>query len=385
MSIRVRRSKVPKLNGDGEYNVRYLILEDNEPMFEVNRYLDRVSSNSYLTGKQYSFVLATYLKFLKHVGIHYKNVTNSTVIDHYIKTLLGYSGETAVINIKSDRSRDTILFHLSVIKNFYVFLEDERSVQINPLTSGVKTQKRNNTRMRNKFLYGQVWDFQAEKSIYASAIYTKESRDYVKWYSQNQIQQFIKQLPTLRDVAVFWISVATGMRIGEILGLRLEHVDRFVNELQVRKRNNTENDARAKTTEREIPVPKEVIAIIEDYLRSEREEADIYYSDYLFINLFGKHKGRAYRPYQFLRVLKRTAGRMGMDSSKIRTHSGRSTRTQQLLNDAKEGLITEQAILDVMGWSSSASLTPYRDKSNSKELIRTADRLREKGPTEWQK
>ena len=50
----------------------------------------------------------------------------------------------------------------------------------------------------------------------------------------------------MRDKLIFQISVETGMRIGEILGLRLGDFDPHNNWLSVIKRDNIKNQAKAK-------------------------------------------------------------------------------------------------------------------------------------------
>jgi integrase len=50
----------------------------------------------------------------------------------------------------------------------------------------------------------------------------KKGQNHIKWYSQEKINAIWESLPTLRDKIIFEISIETGMRIGEILGLKLK-------------------------------------------------------------------------------------------------------------------------------------------------------------------
>lgn len=55
-----------------------------------------VKRASYLTGERYAYSLLRYLRYLKRMKVHYKEVTGSGVIEEYIKHLLGL--EQLVIN-----------------------------------------------------------------------------------------------------------------------------------------------------------------------------------------------------------------------------------------------------------------------------------------------
>lgn len=86
----------------------------------------------------------------------------------------------------------------------------------------------------------------------------------------------------MRDKLIFQISVETGMRIGEILGLRLGDFDPHNNWLSVIKRDNIKNQAKAKTKERDVPIYETLSEQIQIYKENERRKSDIYYSEYLF-------------------------------------------------------------------------------------------------------
>ena len=81
----------------------------------------------------------------------------------------------------------------------------------------------------------------------------------------------------------------TGMRKGELLGLRHEDIgDCGRNEIAIVKRENV-NRARVKGAERIIPVRKELIQVYNDYLIDEYPDVD---SDYVLINIWAGEIGR---------------------------------------------------------------------------------------------
>src|SRR4051812_47616759 len=91
--------ETPRLQSD--FNVQYIITEDGMQLYEINRWLQSVSKNSYLTGKDYGYKLAHYLRFLKANKIHYRDVKSKNVIESYVKYLL--YGDKAIADVNGDR------------------------------------------------------------------------------------------------------------------------------------------------------------------------------------------------------------------------------------------------------------------------------------------
>lgn len=372
--LKVEKAIIDSSRLDSQERIQYYITDDDIPIYEVNRWLERVSFNSYLTGKSYAYSLLNYLRFLKAKKIHYHQVENQTVIDNYIKYLL--YGDSDVASLEGKMSLNSIKQRLAVLKNFYEWLEDNRSVSNNVVTANKKS-KGNKKQLKSKFLYGQIWDFDVEKSI-SSHLNYKQEQHHIKWYKKEEIEKLLFVLPTNRDKLIFKISIESGMRIGEILGLKLEHLDFFEGTLMVRKSENNENETRAKTFERDLYISEQLCDEISDYIKGERAEADILFSDYLFINHKGVAKGKATRTRNFLSIFKRAGKKVGFDTSELRTHSGRSTHAQQLLDALHEGEISEVYILQQMGWSNINTLKNYTRSYQEKSRLKIARSMNEK-------
>jgi integrase/recombinase XerD len=86
----------------------------------------------------------------------------------------------------------------------------------------------------------------------------------------------------LRDRFLFSLLAASGLRVGEALGLRHSDIDAASRLVTVVPRVNA-NRARAKGGGRQVPVPGDVIRLYADYLHGEYGELD---SDYVFVNLW---------------------------------------------------------------------------------------------------
>ncbi|WNV17590.1 tyrosine-type recombinase/integrase [Bacillus sp. SI2] len=355
--------------------LRYLIVEDGIPVPEVCLWLDFVSINSYLTGERYAYTLLRYLRYLKGRNIHYKNVTRKGVIEEYVKHLLGLNEK--ILNVDTNMTYTAVKMNISVLKGFYYWLEDNMKVMYNPITyenGDIKNTKFKTT----KFLYGQIWEFNIEQTILRKLTY-KQKRNHLRWYSEEEKRNIVSSLSTLRDKLIFRISVETGMRIGEILGLRLEDFDSYNNWLSIIKRDNIHNYARAKTKEREVPIYETLSEQIQIYQENERRKADVYYSEYLFLNHKGKYKGEPLKARNFLQVLKNAAEKAGMNGSEIRTHSGRSTRAQELVEIMREHPelgVTEGLILEELGWASIKSLKVYEKGYTKKQRKKVMNKIK---------
>ncbi|MRC29448.1 tyrosine-type recombinase/integrase [Bacillus thuringiensis] len=344
----------------GENELRYLITDNGIPIPEVALWLDLASLNSYLTGERYAYALLKYLRFLKRKNMDFRKVQNKGTIEEYVKYLMGFREQ--IINIEAPLTFTAIQTNLTPIKQFYGWLEDEQVLIQSPLRSKVERQNSSfNVHWKKKLLYGQIWSFNTEKTILARIKYTKK-HVHLKWYTEGEIKGITECLPAIRDKVIFQISIETGMRIGEILGLKLEHFDPIEQTLQVVRELNIENKAKAKTEERTIVINNKLSDLIQEYLVNERGLVDIEYSSYLFLNYQGIFKGKPMRTRNFLRILKSAGEKAGINKKEIRTHSGRSTRVQrlvELMRDYPHLGITQTYIDNEMGWRSEKTIRIY--------------------------
>ncbi|WP_238591043.1 tyrosine-type recombinase/integrase [Oceanobacillus picturae] len=355
-------------------DIRYMITENGIPIQDACLWLDLNSINSYLTGERYAYALSRYFRFLKSNGLKYQEVTNKSVIEEYIKDLLGLGAR--VIDYESRMTFTALNTYITVLKSFYRWLEDERKVAINPVLFSGKSTKQ--TPMVNtKLLYGQIWRFDIEESILSRVTYRRK-RNHLKWYSVKEITEIKGQLPTLRDQTVFTISVETGMRIGEILGLKIENFDPFEPSLEIVRDENTENRARAKTMERTVHIYNTLADMLQTYINTERAKANILNSNYLFLNHKGVHQGNPLKPRNFLSILKVAGERAGLSKDEIRTHSGRSTRAQELIELMREQPelgITPTFIDEELGWKSERSIKVYEKGYSRRQKKKILERI----------
>ncbi|CAM4281224.1 integrase [Paenibacillus endophyticus] len=355
-------------------DIRYLLTEEGIPLQDPCLWLDLISINSYLTGERYAYALLRYFKFLMKNKINYKEVVSKRVIEEYIKELLGL-GEK-IFNIESRMTFTALNTNITVLKAFYHWLEDEHKISNNP----VHYTSRRSTKapfVNTKLLYGQVWNYELQESVLNHITYRKKA-NHLKWYTEAEIQGIKANLLSLRDEVIFAISVETGMRIGEILGLKIEHFHPFDPSLHVVREQNIENRARAKTKERVLFINPLLSELIQTYLNTERASSNIYSSNYMFLNLSGVYIGLPLKSRNYLRILKDAAERYGLPRKEIRTHSGRSTRAQQLvelMRDNPDLGITPTFIDEELGWSSERTIKVYEKGYSNRQKKKIIERI----------
>jgi integrase len=104
---------------------------------------------------------------------------------------------------------------------------------------------------------------------------------------EQQVAAVLGSCERLRDRLLLTLLAETGLRIGEVLGLRHEDIDAASCVVSVVGRVNT-NGARAKSGSRQVPVPGRLIRLYCDYLHVEYGDLD---SDYVFVNLWADPVG----------------------------------------------------------------------------------------------
>lgn len=342
---------------------KYLILEDGEPIYLINKFLSYKSYGSVNTSKSYAYKLCLYLNYLSSINSNFIIAKNKDV-HNFIDYLL-FNKDKNTINVKSNVTYSTAVVYLTCIKEFYRYLEDE----ISNVSILSETKEKD---ISESFMYGQIWEIDVKKVLHNRISRIKENRDYIKWYTDEQIEAILHNLNTLRDKAIFSLTLE-GMRIDEVLSLRLNDYD----DLDLIIRTNRTK----RSIPRIIPIRESTAELLNNYIYNERnpvEDSLDTIIDDLFINLRkGKNLGKPTTYRNFLLSLKKAAEKAGIDSSKIRTHSGRSTRTMELLDyQAKHPEeLTDEQIRQVMGWSNANSIQSYVNTKDERILINIMNKV----------
>ncbi|MGB4590466.1 MAG: tyrosine-type recombinase/integrase [Clostridiaceae bacterium] len=356
------------ISQDEEERIQFYILDNDLPDVVINRWLEIKGSHAILTMKKYAFILCSFLNYIDNLNINYKDVKKKHIlffIDHLI-----FNKHDEMISYNSSRSYNTIANYISIIKEFYRYLED-LMCDDTPLAS------KKNAYHKQGYLYGQVWDIKIEQLLYNRIPRIRACQSYIKWYKPEEIDAIISQFTTLRDKAIFLLTLE-GMRIGEVINVKSADYSMKNSLITLTQTKGGKH--------RIVPLREYTINFIENYIFSERsisEEASGKYSEYLFINLIkGKSQGNQIGYRSILGVIKRAGKKAGLPYEEMRTHSGRSTRTMELIKHQyahPEDNITDEQIRMLMGWSSPGSIKPYintRDKSMLVDITKRIEKTR---------
>ncbi|MBF6303017.1 tyrosine-type recombinase/integrase [Nocardia amamiensis] len=140
------------------------------------------------------------------------------------------------------------------------------------------------------------------------AISLRAERRPPRELAEAEMAALIGACDRLRDRFLLSLLRATGLRIGEALGLRHEDLDARRRLVVVRPRANV-NRARAKTWSREVPADAEVFRLYSDYLH---EEYGLLDCDYVFVNLWGAPIGAPMSYASVNRLVRRLRDRTGI-------------------------------------------------------------------------
>lgn len=142
------------------------------------------------------------------------------------------------------------------------------------------------------------------------AVGLRVPRKHPRVLAAAEVQALLDGCDRLRDRLLFALLFATGMRIGEALGLRHEDWAAAERTVEVIARVN-DNGARAKAgRQRTIPISAELVRLYADYLHGEYGDLD---SDYVFVNLWGGARGQPLSYAAVYDLVKRLRRRAGLD------------------------------------------------------------------------
>lgn len=344
---------------------RYMITDNLLPMLEINQWIEYKSLKKSGTGKEYAKKLVVYLNYLHSIGVEYDAATNRHVTRFIQHLLYGDFEGLKIKSIETEIVCATAARYVTVVTELYRWLDHNYETNIMFQT------KADIYRAKKSFLYGQIYSSDYQYIIDSSLSRQKSRREYIKWYSVDEKNALCSGFETLRDEAVFRITLE-GFRIDEVLSIRLENYNPVEQIIQP-MRSKGKQDVRVGRHNhlRVVALPTVLCKLIDRYIRTERmtsENESGVISNSLFINLQrGSAQGKPLSYGNYYKILKRCAARVGMNPGMIRTHSGRSTKVMEYLENQAvhpEDGVTDAVIMESFGWRSSESIGHYRDHNN---------------------
>lgn len=346
----------------GECWVKYMIIDNYIPFFRANQWLELKSIRKASTGLEYAKKIAKFLNWLDQQSLSYDQISNHNVRTFLHHLIFGNLQNDKILSLPYTVSSSTFRTYITVITDFYKWLDE--IIQTEMVWKSKKIQA------NNSFLYGQIYNYEYRYLVDGYAAMLKPGRDYIKWYDDTTKDALCSNFLTPRDEAVLRLTFE-GFRIDEVLSITLDSYNAIDRIVQPTRSKGRANASRESNPLRVVALPEKTCNIIDRYIQTERATAEMgsrQISQYLFINLnSGKTQGNPLRYHNYLKILKRCAERAGLDSSKIRTHNGRSTKAMEFLEHQAlypEDNITDGIIMESFGWRSFSSIDHYRNHNN---------------------
>lgn len=364
----------------GEVVERYMLTDNLVPLNAPNQFIEMKSIRNTGTGKQYAIKLAVFFNYLdRQHQIEYGNARNSHVqkfIDHLI---YGDRNDLKIHGPEEAPCVATLQGYITAITEFYRWLDH------NYETDMVFHTTTNRHSVRQSFLYGQIYEYEYKYIINRTLPDLNANREYIKWYDDDQKAAICRNFTTLRDEAVFRLTLE-GFRIDEVLSTRLSDYESMTQTIQPSRSKKRRSAVRqGRNSLRKVIISEECRDVLDRYIQTERTQAENesgIISEWIFINIrAGADFGKPLSYRNYLAILKRCATRSGLDPTYIRTHSGRSTHVMDLLE--RGVLEPERKMSDVelmlhFGWRSAESIKPYIN-SDSEIMIKSAADMHKPG------
>jgi integrase len=202
--------------------------------------------------------------------------------------------------------------------------------------------------------------------------------------SAEQIRRMIADAPRARDRFLVALLAATGLRIGEALGLRREDLHLLASSrsvgcpvegphLHVRRRLDNPNGALAKSRRsRVLPVTADLVWLYTDYQHERSRVAEAAQNAMVFVNLYRPPLGRAMTYPNAKGVFDRLARRAGHPA---RPHMLRHCAATRWL---REG-VDRDVVQELLGHASPLSMDRYRhvDESETRAAVDRVQAWRE--------
>jgi integrase/recombinase XerD len=200
-------------------------------------------------------------------------------------------------------------------------------------------------------------------TVQAKSLKLREVPVEIKWLTAEQVDAVIAATWRGRDRFLVSLLAATGMRIGEALGLRREDLHLLANgapvgcstdgtHVHIRRRRN-ENGAIAKSRyPRSVPVLDGLVGLYADYQHERFVTPGADESDLVFVNLYRPPIGAGLQYGAARELFGRLSGLVGF---RVRPHMLRHSAASRWV----ESGVARDVVQHLLGHASAASMEPY--------------------------
>jgi len=254
-----------------------------EPAIEtVNEFLCYLVDRNYSrqTVRAYAFDLLHFLRWLSVDGLALEDVNTDALLRYLTAcrtTLLAHQQGDNVYSIRDGRNSGyaarTINRRLATLSALFSFRSPRDPAATNPVPRG--REARQTTRGERAGLLGHV-----ARPAPRSRLRVREPRRLPRGLEPSETAALLSSFVTVRDRAIAGLMLFCGLRSCEVLSLSVSDVDIALGWVRVLGKGDKE---------RRVPVDREVAALIQSYVLTERPETD---SRALFVVAKGPTRGR---------------------------------------------------------------------------------------------
>lgn len=280
----------------------------------ARRFLDDLAVvRSANTVRAYSGDVARWVAFCAASGVHPFQARPRTAVDFIRSERDRTCGDGRTVSAR------TIVRRLSAVRQWYAYLAlepEETGVDRNPVPAGSAIRT-------------------GAGAVAGKPALLRYDAPLPQTLSGEEMDHFVACLTATshRDRAIVWLLKDGGVRIGELLELRVGDVDWS-------KRTLTVRATKTRST-RLVPVTAEAIAVLADYVRRERPKPLPH--DYVFVNLGRRGFGRPFRYRSWVAVCEKA--RRAAATPRVHAHAFRHT----LATNLAEGGMPLDALQRVLG------------------------------------
>lgn len=278
-------------------NDMYIIMEPSK--YLKHKMMEHCSPN---TIRRIAYSLCYYIEFLQERDLTMEQVLllkYAEQYEHFVNFLLWLQAGKHSERKELPRN-NTCNSYLQAVFGYYEFvlLEYEKDGDIKVLEG-------------RDISYSGVAGVQFKRNVNTFRGYLPKEDSVGRTIEEDNIKKLLQASDSVRNRLLILILAETGFRIGEILGIKYTtDIDYANRTIKVEYREDNENSARAKNAEiRRAKISKETFDILLYYISENRNLLNK--TEFLFINLYGEHKGEALTVnavYSSLRVLKKKTG-----------------------------------------------------------------------------
>ncbi len=264
----------------------YTLVGPEQTIGVVNEFLSYLTDRNYSrqTVRAYAFDLLHFFRWLSVDGLVLENVNTDTLLRYLATcrtTLLPHQQGANVYSIRDGRNTGyaarTINRRLAALSALFTFRSLRDPAAVNPVPRG--REARQTARGERAGLLGHL-----AQSAPRSRLRVREPGRLPRGLGGAETAALLGSFRTVRDRAIAGLMLFSGLRSCEILSLNVQDVDIARGWVRVLGKGNKE---------RRVPVDREVAALIQSYLLTERPQTD---SRALFIAAKGPTRGQPLTP-----------------------------------------------------------------------------------------